>query len=120
MSESQLLKSCMERLWHERSWITIDRVNCGQVTVKFKGNARVFRGCKPGTGDMMGYMAPNGRHVELEAKWGKNKQEDTQKARQADIEAKGAVYRLIRSPEDLQAFIAEFKPCSRSSVLNVS
>lgn len=114
MSESALLRSGIQRLWLERRWITIERINCGTITITdYKTRKkRIFRGAKPGTGDLVGYFAPEGRHIELEFKWGKNGQQANQKERETDVKAKGGLYFLIRTPEDLERVIKQIKPAN--------
>lgn len=59
-------------------------------------------GC-PGIPDIMGVV--NGRSVGLEVKNMAGRQEDTQVRFQRVYEAKGGLYRVVRSPEEAVAFL---------------
>lgn len=110
MKESQLIKACIARLWHERKWIKTWRANSGSVMVEHKGFKYRYQGNAPGTPDIIGFKGPTGHFVGFECKVGKNTQEDTQIAFQQDCIDKGASYYLIRSPEELEDIITAIKP----------
>lgn len=62
----------------------------------------IIAGC-PGIADIMGIV--NGRSVGLEVKTLDGRQEDTQIRFQRVYEAKGGLYRVVRSPEEAVAFL---------------
>lgn len=112
MSESQLVSAFLARLWHEKSWISVDRANAGTKVFKDNSGKKQFiRGKRAGTPDIEGYFAPQGRYIGLEVKLPGNKQQDSQIAFEADVKAKGGHYFLVHSPEELEVIIKELKPC---------
>lgn len=111
MKESELLTYAIKRCWHERSWLTVDRINCGAVMVADKaGRRRPFRGARNGTSDLVGYFAPLGRYIGLELKVGKNTQSDDQKAFEVDVKAKGGLYFVVRDMQELEDVLSSIKP----------
>lgn len=111
MSESQLVSAIIRRCWFERSWLTIDRANSGARTfTDSNGRKGYFKGHKAGTPDLIGYYAPEGKFIGLEVKLPGKKQQPSQLLFQDDVEAKGGVYRVVRSLDELEVIIKEFKP----------
>ena len=110
-TESQLLSFIIKRCWHEREWLTIDRANSGRVkVVSPAGKSYWITLHKEGTPDLIGYFGPAGRFIGLEAKVGKNYQSEEQIEFEFDCRKKGAYYKVIRSPEDLEKVIEEIRP----------
>jgi hypothetical protein len=96
------LEGCM--FWREASakaWVgrVVEHKN-GRVTLERA--QPIIAGC-PGIPDIMGIV--NGRSVGLEVKTVDGRQEDTQIRFQRVYEAKGGLYRVVRSPEEAVAFL---------------
>ena len=68
-----------------------------------KVDGRFLRYGKPGSGDILLVLGPHGRHAELEAKTGGGTQRKSQKAHQRMVEARGGLYLVFRSVDDLAA-----------------
>jgi hypothetical protein len=110
MKESQLLSYTLKRCWAERSWLTVDRINAGQVMVSNSyGVKRPFKGAKKGTADIIGFFAPYGRFLALECKTG-TKQSAEQIEFEKDVKAKGGEYFVIHNAEELDAVLKQLKP----------
>jgi hypothetical protein len=110
MKESQLVNAVIGRLWYERNWLRVWRANAGKVRLTTKdGKVKYYQGNVAGCPDIIGYMAPAGKFIGIECKVGKNNQTDYQKDFQEDSGRKGALYAIVRSPEELEALINRIK-----------
>ena len=67
-----------------------------------KVDGRFLRYGKLGSGDVILVLSPLGRHAELEAKTGRGVQRASQKAHQRMVEARGGLYLVFRSVDDLE------------------
>lgn len=115
MSESQLVSAIIKRLWHERSWVTVDRSNSGSRPVVDKsGRKSYLRLHKKGTEDISGLFSPNGRFLAIEAKVWPNKQSPDQILRQQDVESKGGIYLLVYGLVTIEEFIKQYKPIDKN------
>lgn len=75
----------------------VQRVNSGSAIVMGRdGSTRVFRGAKTGTGDLGGYVGPEGWHIEVECKVDGAKQSLAQRRRQVALERAGCIYVVVR------------------------
>lgn len=111
MSESQLVNAIIRRCWFERNWLTIDRANSGARRFTDKnGESGYIRGHKAGTPDLVGFFAPLGRYLGIEVKLPGKKQQESQIAFEADVIAKGGIYRLVHSLDELEVIFSEIKP----------
>ncbi len=72
-----------------------NRLNSGSISHRVKG-------AKKGTADFECAFAPNGRHVSIEAKSERGKQEDDQIIRQKKVERVGGIYILAKSIRDVE------------------
>lgn len=81
----------------------VRRVNSGTAIVRGRdGSERAFRGAPKGTGDLVGYVAPDGLHLEVEAKATGGRLRPDQRRRAAALERAGAVYVAVwPASEDL-------------------
>jgi hypothetical protein len=96
----------------------IRRVNAGALVVADAGGSRrVFRGAPKGTGDLVGYAGPDGLHVEVEVKLGKDRVRPAQRRRRDAILAAGGVYVVVRGVETLD--LAELERSVRDAVATV-
>lgn len=110
MSESQLVAAIIKRLWFERSWLTMDRANSGARTfTDSSGRKGFYRGHSAGWADLIGYCKPSGQFVALEVKLPGKKQQPSQRVFEDDVLAKGGVYRVVTSLDDVEQFIKEYK-----------
>lgn len=96
MRETFLVKAIMDYL-KMRTDVRLWRQNTGAV--KYDDNRYVHFGF-PGIADIIG-IQKGGRFVAIEAKIGKNKQSDAQKAFQAMIEGMGGLYILAYCIDDV-------------------
>jgi hypothetical protein len=85
----------------------VRRLNSGNVVLEGVQGRRVFRGAVAGTGDLVGYVAPDGLHVEVECKTARGRPSLAQRRRAAALDAAGAVYVLVRQlvGEELDAAV---------------
>lgn len=109
-SENNILSACLQLL---HVWgCDVVRCNTGSAkrsyTLKSTGQTKEYniRFGKSGMGDIIG-CSPYGRWIEVECKDHKGKHKDHQKRRQQEIERRGGVYILARSPDDVTARKAE-------------
>jgi len=84
-----------------------------QVTVKKGMYIPRSRGAK-GSGDISGALPPHGTRIEIEIKIGKDRQSDVQKEFQAEIEAMGAIYMIVRTWQDFIFQISKYAPKNAS------
>lgn len=68
--------------------------------------ARPVKFNPPGTADIVGLIAPEGRMIQIEVKSDTGKQSDDQKRMQRVVSAMGGVYVLARSVADVDAALA--------------
>lgn len=75
----------------------VQRINAGKVVATNRdGSRRAVRLAKKGTGDLVGYVALFGTHIEVETKRDAEKQNLSQKRRQRALERAGAIYVVVR------------------------
>lgn len=112
MKESQLVNYAIRRCYMERTWLTVGRANSGKVKTidERTGKKRWVTLNKPGTPDLQGFFGPIGRYIGIECKVGKNDQTPYQEEFERDAVSKGALYALIRTPEELESLIEKLKP----------
>jgi hypothetical protein len=60
----------------------------------------------PGTADIVGILAPEGRMVMIEVKTSKGKQRDAQVTMERVVTSMGGAYCVARSLQDVDAFFA--------------
>ncbi|WP_437338452.1 hypothetical protein [Sorangium sp. So ce394] len=77
----------------------VRRMNSGTAVIDGPRGRRVMRGAAAGTGDLAGYVAPDGLHLEVEAKAARGRPSAAQKRRAAALARAGAVYVLVHGPE---------------------
>lgn len=71
----------------------VRRVNSGTAIVRGRdGSERAFRGAVEGTGDLVGYVAPDGLHLEIEVKGTGGRLSAAQSRRRYALQLAGAVY----------------------------
>lgn len=69
------------------------RINSGEfLATNRDGSKRKIRGAMAGTGDLVGYAAPDGLHIEIECKVDDGGPRLSQKRRRAALEKAGCVY----------------------------
>ena len=98
MNAETLFCSAVERrLCAPGSDVRVARINSGNAIITGRdGATRVFRGAKKGTGDLSGYVSPEGWHLEVECKVDSGKQTPAQRAREHALVAAGCVYVVVR------------------------
>jgi hypothetical protein len=114
MKETQLVYQIYRAYFHQRWWICLDRANSGT----FKVANHYVQGHETGTADLIGFMAPFGRFVVVEAKVGKNKQSPEQKEYQERVERLGGVYILAYFLSDVEAVLKPYYEINRALLLN--
>ncbi|WP_437666854.1 hypothetical protein [Sorangium sp. So ce1182] len=77
----------------------VRRMNSGMAVIDGPRGRRVMRGAAAGTGDLVGYVAPDGLHLEIEAKAARGRPSSAQRRRAAALARAGAVYVLVHGPE---------------------
>lgn len=77
----------------------VRRLNSGIAVIDGPGGRRVMRGAAAGTGDLVGYAAPDGLHLEVECKAARGRPSAAQRRRAAALARAGAVYVLVHGPE---------------------
>jgi hypothetical protein len=78
--------------------IRVARVNSGDVTFRGShGDVRRFRGATKGTGDLVGLVAPDGRHLEVECKSATGRPTEAQAARAQWVNRMGGVYVVVKA-----------------------
>ena len=70
----------------------VRRMNSGAMVARKGDRVQRFRGAAKGTGDLVGYVAPDGLHLEIEVKGQGGKLRPAQRARGAALALAGAVY----------------------------
>lgn len=73
------------------------RINAGSaVIVTPGGGRRRFSGAKAGTGDLVGYVAPEGWHLEVETKVDGARPRPAQLRRREALDLAGCIYVVVR------------------------
>jgi hypothetical protein len=100
-TESIIVAQCLEwlALHRIRAW----RNNTGAVKI----DGRWIKYGHPGSGDIMGVIAPVGIHLEVECKTASGKQSRIQILRQRLITEDGGIYILSRNSQDLERNLVE-------------
>jgi len=98
MSEAALQQQIRLTLG-QRDDVMLFRINVGKFR-PMEGGARVIQSAPEGTPDLLGVMAP-GRAIAIEVKAPKGRQRDAQVAFQRAWEARGGIYVLAKSIEDV-------------------
>ena len=83
------------------AWLNNTSGNFNLRTQSYYKNPRL----KLGVADILAVLPPNGRLLAIEAKVGKNKQTETQKQFQQEIEANGGIYLLVYDVDEVMEFI---------------
>jgi hypothetical protein len=116
MSETQISKSIMDYLAARR--VLAFRMNTGAVSAEYKGKTRFMRFGVPGMADILAFtrrwpclIVPD-KHQDnpiiptwIEVKTAKGKQSELQKSFQAQVEAEGHRYAVVRSIDDVEALL---------------
>lgn len=105
MSESAVVAACIK--WLYAHGCIAFRNNSGAFKTSYTRkdgttSESLVRFGRKGWGDIVG-CTKHGRYLEVEAKAEKGKQSPEQKQHQADVEARGGLYILARSVDDLEA-----------------
>jgi len=76
----------------------VQRINSGRALIATNGGGRrLFRGAKAGTGDLVGYVIPEGWHLEVECKAAGETPSPAQRRRRRALERAGAIYVLVEA-----------------------
>jgi hypothetical protein len=86
--------------------VLLERNNIGMAWMK-NGKPVKFGVGGPGGADFVGTYRGRALYVEIKTPTGRQSPE--QKTFQAKVERHGAIYRIVRSVEDAQAFLAELR-----------
>ena len=68
-----------------------------------------------GSGDITVTLPPLGRRLDIEVKYGKDRQSDVQKKFQSELEAMGGIYIIVRTWEDFYHQITKIVPTEPSN-----
>lgn len=105
-NESDLVKACLQLL-HLRG-IPAWRANAGAGLRPGRGGRmRPIRSNAEGTPDLLAVLPPHGRLLGIECKSPAGRQRPAQAAFQKSVEAAGAIYRIVRSLDDLIAALTQ-------------
>lgn len=97
MSENVFTRALEVKLSAPRRATRVQRINAGTVLATNRdGSQRAIRLAQKGTGDLVGYVAPLGTHLEVEAKRDLEMQNLSQRRRQRALERAGAIYVVVR------------------------
>lgn len=88
--------------WGSHPRLRIARVNTGAAML----NGRLVKFGVPGTGDLVGLIAPTGRMLQIEVKTAKGKQREAQTRMQRIVTQFGGLYVVARSVQDVDAALA--------------
>lgn len=101
MTEQQLQQAIWAAFagWRE---VRIWRINAGGRPGE---NGGWFKGAPAGHPDLTGFLAPHGRWFGLEVKTPEGKQSAQQAAFQAAAAQRGALYAVVRSPEEAMTVV---------------
>ncbi len=100
-TESQLVHDVLAA-WGAHPRVRIARINTGAAKIK----GRLVRFGVPGTGDIVGLIAPDGRMLMIECKSATGKQRKEQRAMQRVIEKWGGIYILALTLNDVDRRLA--------------
>jgi hypothetical protein len=99
-AEAHVLHSIL-LAWGAHPRVRLARMNTGAALIK----GRLVKFGVPGTPDICGMLAPDGRFVGIECKSSTGKQRRAQQAFQRVTERMGGVYVLARSVADVDAVL---------------
>jgi hypothetical protein len=85
----------------QRDDVMLFRINVGKFRPLHGDQNRVIQSAPNGTPDLLGVVGPNGRALAIEVKSLKGRQRDAQVAFQRAWEARGGLYILARSVDDV-------------------
>jgi hypothetical protein len=100
MNEAQI-QAAIRLALGQRDDIMLFRINVGKFRPLNGPQDRVITTAPPGTPDLLGVLGPNGRALAIEVKDAKGKQRPEQVAFQKAWEARGGLYILARSVDDV-------------------
>ena len=106
MSETALVKTCLEYLWYNK--VFAYRQNTGAFTSEYAGKTRFIQFGTKGAPDIIAVI--KGIYVGIECKYGKGKQTPNQKDFQKRLEKAGGVYWLVYSVEALDMLFKNLQP----------
>ena len=106
MSETNLKNTILDYLKYKGiyCWLTNTQGNYNKFTNSYYKNPRLTKG----VADIIGLL-PNGQLLAIECKFGKNKQTETQKEFQTQIEANNGVYLLVYRLEEIEKYFNKLK-----------
>lgn len=96
--EGEILRSILDYLAAERIWAM--RINTGAIVSEYQGRKRFHRYGRPGCADILASF--NSGFVWLEVKTDKGRQSPAQKEFEAEVNAEGHFYAVVRSIEDVK------------------
>lgn len=100
MSEAAL-QSEIRLALGQRDDVMLFRINVGKFRPLHGPQDRVIQSAPNGTPDLLGVLAPHGRALAIEVKAPKGRQREEQQAFQRAWEARGGLYILARSVDDV-------------------
>lgn len=103
MTESPLIRDILEA-WGAHPRVRIARINVGKAYPPRSSRLVTFG--VPGTPDICGIIAPQGRWFGIECKSARGRQREDQETFQRVIERFGGLYVLARSVEDVDRALA--------------
>ena len=87
--------------WGAHPQVRLWRANAGQAWVPIPGGARPIQMNVPGCADLIGILGPHGRFLAIETKSANDDMRETQRRFRTMIEARGGLYIVARSVEDV-------------------
>ena len=103
-SESQI-QSAIRLALGQRDDVMLFRINVGKFRPLNGPQNRVIQSAPPGVPDLLGVLGPDGRAIAIEVKHVKGRQGPEQVAFQKAWEARGGLYVVARSVDDVIARI---------------
>lgn len=101
MTEAHVVHDILEA-WGAHPRVRIARINTGAAVVR----GRLVRFGVPGTADICGLIAPDGRFLAIECKSATGKQRAEQRRFERVVSAMGGIYILARSVADVDTRLA--------------
>ena len=101
MSSEARIQSEIRLALGQRDDVMLFRINVGKFRPLHGPEDRVIQSAPNGTPDLLGVLGPDGRALAIEVKDAKGRQRPEQIAFQKAWEARGGLYILARSVEDV-------------------
>ena len=107
MSSEARIQSDIRLALGQRDDVMLFRINVGKFRPLHGDQSRVIQSAPNGTPDLLGVLGPDGRALAIEVKAATGRQRPEQVAFQRAWEARGGIYILARSVDDVIQRIGE-------------